>query len=381
MQPLNASKQNDRAEMRQLIAGAALLWTVLIAASLFYHLSEIPWSLMLAALAHGLIWALGLAGLAGAIRYFRRQDQDRARIEALLRDSEAKYRTVADFTYDWEYWIDQGRLRYVSPSCERITGYRPDEFIADPGLLQRIVHPEDRPAVAQHFNLYPQSADETSTSFDFRIITRQGETRWINHRCLPVFDQGSCRGYRISNRDITQHKHIETDLQRTTQLLESVRATQTLYHGQTDPQPVFKELLNILVKVTDSEYGFLNEVLQDETGGWYELSLALSDIAWDEESHRLYDELLARKLEFRNLNNLAGAPALTAQRVIANDAPHDPRFGGMPPGHPPLHAFLGMPIYFGGKLISVAGIANRPGGYDDELADWLEPILFGTLIG
>ena len=46
-----------------------------------------------------------------------------------LRASEERFRTVADFTYDWEYWIDPaGNYVYVSPSCERITGYRADEF-------------------------------------------------------------------------------------------------------------------------------------------------------------------------------------------------------------------------------------------------------------
>ncbi len=375
MKLLNESKQDDYMKIRPWVAGAAALWTTLIAASLFYHLSEIPWSLMLAAQAHGLIWALGLANLAGVIHYFRWQDQGRAHIEALLRDSEANYRTVADFTYDWEYWIDQGRLRYVSPSCERISGYRPDEFIADPGLLLRIVHPEDRPAVAQHFSWYSQSADETSDSFDFRIITRQGEICWINHRCLSVFDQGNYRGRRISNRDITRRKQTETDLRRTLRLLDSVRAAQALYLDEVEPQRVFKELLSILITMTNSECGFLNEVLQDETGRLYELSLALSNIAWDEASRRLYHDLVNRNREFRNLNNLFGLPALTSQRVIANDVRHDPRSGGLPPGHPPLCNYLGMPIYFGGKLIGVAGVANRPGGYDDQLADWLEPFL------
>ncbi|MCC6133928.1 MAG: PAS domain S-box protein [Candidatus Contendobacter sp.] len=355
--------------LRRWLVGAAVLWSVLIATSLFSPLGGIPWSL-----AHGLIWVLGLMGLVGAVRYFRHQDQKRAHIEALLRDSEAKYRMVADFTYDWEYWIDHGRLLYVSPACELITGYRPDEFIADPGLLQGIVHPEDRPAVVEHFGFYSQPIDEASANFDFRIITRQGETRWMSHRCLPVFEEGSYRGRRVSNRDITQRKQTEADLQRTTGLLKAVRRVQALYLSEADSQQVFKELLNVLVSITDSEFGFLDEVLRDEKGT-YKLSPALSDISWNESSRQLYANLVARNLEFRNLNNLADAPVTTGKRVIANDALHDPRSGGLPPDHPPLYNYLGMPIYFGSELIGVAGVANRPGGYDDELADWLEPFL------
>ena len=42
-----------------------------------------------------------------------------------LKESEIKYRTVADNTFDWEWWVaPDGHYIYVSPSCERITGYR-----------------------------------------------------------------------------------------------------------------------------------------------------------------------------------------------------------------------------------------------------------------
>ncbi len=58
------------------------------------------------------------------------------------------YRNLIDTTYDWEELLDpDNRYVYVSPACERITGYMPEEFLADPGLLGSIVHPEDRELV------------------------------------------------------------------------------------------------------------------------------------------------------------------------------------------------------------------------------------------
>ena len=63
------------------------------------------------------------AELADAINSFKYEDKK-------LRKAELRYRTVADFTYDWEYWISQnGTMLYVSPSCQRITGYRQVDFI------------------------------------------------------------------------------------------------------------------------------------------------------------------------------------------------------------------------------------------------------------
>ena len=48
---------------------------------------------------------------------------------------------------------------------------------------------------------------------------------------------------------------------------------------------------------------------------------------------------------------------------------------GLPPGHPAMTAFLGLPIRVGGQLVAMAGVANRNGGYDFALVSWLQPLL------
>lgn len=131
--------------------------------------------------------------------------------EKTLKESELKFRTVADFTYDWEYWIaPDGGLIYVSPSCERITGYHRDEFLNNPKLISEIVHPKDRSIVGDHFDVIDTSA---SHSYEFRIVTSSGEDRWIEHLCQPVFgEDGGWVGRRGSNRDISKRKSAEKAL-------------------------------------------------------------------------------------------------------------------------------------------------------------------------
>ncbi|MCJ8498979.1 hybrid sensor histidine kinase/response regulator [Desulfatitalea alkaliphila] len=131
-------------------------------------------------------------------------------VSAHLRVSEERYRIVADFNYDWEYWINaRGRLEYVSPSCERITGYSPKAFMDDPGLLLAIVHETDREPVAQHLQT-DGNPSKGVDNLDYRIVTREGQTRWISHSCQPVFDdEGRFLGRRAGNRDITDRKTIE----------------------------------------------------------------------------------------------------------------------------------------------------------------------------
>jgi len=126
---------------------------------------------------------------------------------------EQKYRTVANFTYDWEYWEDpDGKLLYVSPSCERVTGYTQDEFLYNPEFLNDIITTEDKHLFEDHRH----DADEKKSlrEIQFRIRRKDGDIRWIEHACCPVEDKhGISLGFRVSNRDITIRKKAEELLQ------------------------------------------------------------------------------------------------------------------------------------------------------------------------
>ncbi len=139
---------------------------------------------------------------------------ERKRSETALRQSEEKYRTVANFTYDMETWRGpDGEFIYVSPSCERITGRKAEEFMHNPNLLLEIAHPDDYARLLEHTQLANHDMREQDEQIDFRILTPQGEVRWISHHCQAVFGQdGRWLGRRSSNRDISLRKQIEVEL-------------------------------------------------------------------------------------------------------------------------------------------------------------------------
>ncbi|MDP1981942.1 MAG: diguanylate cyclase [Sulfuritalea sp.] len=128
-----------------------------------------------------------------------------------IKESEERYRTIADYTFDWEYWQGpQGELLYVAPSCLRITGYAQADFISNPKLMYEIIHPEDRSAMDAHLANY---CHEDEGSLDFRIVRKDGGMRWIAHACQPVHARdGRFRGRRGSNRDITDRKDAEAQI-------------------------------------------------------------------------------------------------------------------------------------------------------------------------
>ena len=134
-------------------------------------------------------------------------------VEEELRTSRESYRIVADHTHSWEKWLaPNGTYLYVSPSCEPITGYRPEEFLQDSNLLVKITHPDDRPLIAQHLRDALANREE-QCDFDFRIVNRSGQIRWLAHRCQSVYSQnGEWLGRRSSNTDITERKQVEVAL-------------------------------------------------------------------------------------------------------------------------------------------------------------------------
>ncbi|MEE9358243.1 MAG: PAS domain S-box protein, partial [Sedimenticolaceae bacterium] len=139
------------------------------------------------------------------------------------KEAELNYRTVADFTYDWEYWAKMdGTLKYVSPSCERISGYSVQDFMDNPSLLREIVVPEDLIIWDKHF--HDSRKDLHGNEVIFRIRRRDGEIRWIEHACQIVTDNiDRPAGFRASNRDITDRKQAEIQLREAYTKIEQLK--------------------------------------------------------------------------------------------------------------------------------------------------------------
>jgi signal transduction histidine kinase/DNA-binding response OmpR family regulator len=187
--------------------------------------------------------------------------------------------------------------------------------------------------------------------------------------------------------DITEQKLAEKEIKAAHQALASeVALSQTIARAQarfitkdTDIRTAFDELLQDILKLTHSEFGFIGEILYKPDESRYLKTYAISNIAWNDETRQFYENNAPKGMEFTNLATLFGTAIATLQPVISNDPANDPRSGGVPAGHPEMNAFLGIPILRRGVGIAMIGIANRPGGYDMAQVDWLMPLL--TTIG
>src|SRR5664279_578696 len=158
-------------------------------------------------------------------------------------------------------------------------------------------------------------------------------------------------------------------------LLAAITSAQKKALGKHDAGEIFEAMLEETLGITASAFGFMGEVLHSPEDKPFLKTHALTNISWNTETQALYEQHLAQELEFTNLDTLFGAALRTGDPVISNKPAHDPRRGGLPTGHPPIESFLGLPVYEEDRMIGLIGLANRPGGYDQEIIAFLAPLL------
>ena len=182
------------------------------------------------------------------------------------------------------------------------------------------------------------------------------------------------------HRDELQHRHQQSEQSR--QLLAVIAQAQAAYITAQNQREAFDALLERILELTASQFGFIGEVLEDQQGAPYLHTYSISNIAWDSASAAFYAERSAQGMEFRKLDTLFGQVMRSGEALISNAPAQHPHSGGLPEGHPPLLAFAGLPIHAHGRLVGMLGLANRADGYPQTLAEQLQPLLatLGQLI-
>ncbi len=177
------------------------------------------------------------------------------------------YKIIADFTADWEIWLSpQGKVIYVSPSSETISGYPPSDFMADPEMIVNVIVPQDREIWYRHNEGHQRF--NFAGSIRFRIIRKDGEVRWIEHVCRPVYNhKREFLGRRGSNRDVTNDVQLQKELslakislelqvkERTKELLQ---ANQMLQKRERHYRMLFEEARDAIF-LADADTGIILE--------------------------------------------------------------------------------------------------------------------------
>jgi len=155
------------------------------------------------------------------------------RYEEELEKSEERFRAIADYTYNWESWIDsQGKVLWVNPAVERLTGYTANEILAMDQFPRLLVLDEDWEEMVKNFETAVSGVRKED--IEIRIKHKDGTIRRAALSFQPIFDdKGRNMGIRSSIRDITEAKKVEEALQQAdAQLVLLNRVTRHEMKGQ-----------------------------------------------------------------------------------------------------------------------------------------------------
>lgn len=181
-------------------------------------------------------------------RGFFRDVTGRREAEERLSAAETKYRTLVE-QLPLAVYIDRADANssnlYSSPQIEPMLGYSPEEWVADPGLFVKLLHPDDRARVlAEHAR-----SNETGERFrsEYRLIARDGRTVWCLDEAVVVRDENGrplfAQGYLA---DISEQKRAESELREQT---EFVRLLQEVAVAANESSSVEEALRGCLDRI------------------------------------------------------------------------------------------------------------------------------------
>jgi PAS domain S-box-containing protein len=238
-------------------------------------------------------------------------------------------------------------------------------------------HTDDRPVISHAI------ADTIDRQIPFdvkcRIVTAKGNHRWVRASGYPVMSEEKVSHLIGMFQDITHQENNTNLLNRKNTMLDMVNNLQQTFLDENTTGEVFDHALKLLLKITGSEYGFIGEVHHKPDGQPFLTTKAITNIAWNDATRDFSENNAPQGLEFGNLQTLFGHVLTSAAPIMANQPSEHPQRGVLPDAHPPLNAFLGLPIFVETKMVGIVGVSNRPGGYDEALISEIEP--FVTTLG
>ena len=241
---------------------------------------------------------------------------------------------------------------YVSPQVKNLLGYSASEWVSDPGLWLKLIHPDDRDKVLTEF----KHADQSSEPFniEYRMTGRDNRVIWIHDDSQPVKDElGRIQYWNGFIYDITERKQAEEGLTRRAKELQALYETFLEINSQKNLNRLLLSIVTRSASLLGTQIGGLYLVRPD--GESLELVI----------SHNLPDDYVGTILQLGE--GLAGRILKTGQPLMVEDHSH---WAGKtkPLSRSNFKRELGLPLKIGDRIIGVINIADnmKAGPFDED---------------
>ncbi|NMB80089.1 MAG: PAS domain S-box protein, partial [Methanomicrobiales archaeon] len=153
------------------------------------------------------------SGEITGVAVISRDGTERKKAEKALRTSEERYRRLTENLQDIIFRISlpSRNFEYVNPAALPITGYTPEEFYADAGIMQKLIHPDFQNNLAHHWERMAKG--DILPEYEYMICHKNGTTRWLHQRNTIVRDNtGHVAAVEGVVTDVTDRKNAEIAL-------------------------------------------------------------------------------------------------------------------------------------------------------------------------
>ena len=288
---------------------------------------------------------------------------------ALAEIAEGKARSLIEFAPAAIYEIDlaSGRFLSVNEVVSEWTGYTHEELLAmDPlDLLDEAGKATFRGRIERKI-----AGDDVEGSTELRLRMKDGRERYVLLNLGQfTYQDGEPVSVFVVAHDITQLKAAEEVLRRQAAVEEGInRILHAALTAKTDEE-LGAVCLDVSVQVTGSKFGFVDEIGPD--GALHDISM--SNPGWDACAVKDKSGHCVAPSAFQ-VHGLYGQVFVEGESLLTNEPAEHPASIGTPEGHPPLTAFLGVPLLSSGEPMGVIAVANREGGYEPEHMRALEAL-------
>ncbi len=274
----------------------------------------------------------------------------------------------------WDWDILTGEMCISNHFC-RILGYDPDEMRSlNLDSWKERIHPEDLTKLEIAIDFHLKGA-KSAFEIEVRFLDKSGEWKWILVRGKVIaWDENHNPSRMIGvHFDTTKLKENEETLRFNDDLLEAIKTFQLDYFEIDDYDKILYQLLATVVRLTNSEYGFIGEVVEDEDNKVYLKFCAGKNLEDISKLDPLQKTSFLNEIESHSFHEMLQKIVDTQEVIIVEGNSLEEAY---------LKSFMGLPVCVNGELIAILGVVNRPGSYCREILDYLNPLMVtvGNLI-